>query len=75
MRKLTLATSMTYEHGSYLYAGAETYDQYGPGISLSRPITARLIGSLGYQVYLRDSDLPGRNYTVNVVSLSVNYAF
>lgn len=75
VRKVTLATSMTYEHGSYLYAGAETYDQYGPGISLSRPITAKLIGSLGYQVYLRDSDLPGRNYTVNVVSLSVNYAF
>jgi outer membrane protein assembly factor BamA len=66
---------MTYEHGSYLYAGAETYNQYGPGISLSRPITAKLISSLGYQCYLRDSDLQGRNYTVNVVSLSLNYAF
>jgi len=75
VRKLTLATSITYEHGSYLYAGAETYDQYSPGISLSRLITARLSSSLGYQLYLRDSNLPGLNYTVNVVSLSLNYMF
>ena len=75
VRKLTLATSFTYEHGSYLSAGAETYDQYGPGISFSHPITAKLSSSLGYQYYLRDSNLPGRNYTVNVVSLNLNYAF
>ena len=75
VRKLTLATSFTYEHGSYLSAGAETYDQYGPGISFSHPITAKLSSSLGYQYYLRDSNLPGRNYTVNVVSLNLTYTF
>jgi hypothetical protein len=75
VRKLTLATSFTYERGTQLSVGGETYDQYGPGIGLSHPITAKLFSTLGYQVYLRDSNLPGRNYTVNVVSLSVNYAF
>jgi outer membrane protein assembly factor BamA len=75
LRKVTLSTSFSYEHGSQLAAGAETYDQYGPGITLSRPITAKLSSSLGYQVYWRDSDLPGRNYTVDIVSLNLNYAF
>jgi hypothetical protein len=75
LRKLTLSTSFSYEHGTQLSGVAETYDQYGPGISLSRPITAKLTSSLGYQVYLRDSNLSGRNYTVNVVSLSFNYVF
>jgi hypothetical protein len=75
VRKLTLATSFTYYHGTQLIAGSETYDQYGPGISLSHPITTKLSSSLGYQFYLRESDLPGRNYTVNVVSLNLNYMF
>jgi hypothetical protein len=75
LRKLTLSTSFSYEYGTQLSGVVETYDQYGPGISLSRPITAKLTSSLGYQVYLRDSNLSGRNYTVNVVSLSFNYVF
>jgi len=75
MRKVTLGTSFSYYHGTYLYAGGGTYDQYGPGISLSRSITAKLSSSLGYQFYLRDSNTPGGNYTVNVVSLNFNYAF
>ena len=58
------------------FAGStETYNQYGPGISLSRPITAKLSSSLGYQLYWRDSNLAGRNYTVNVVSLNLSYTF
>ena len=72
---MTLGTSFSYEHGTDLYSGSETYDQYGPGISLSRPITTKLTSSLGYQVYWRDSNLAGRNYTVQVVSLNLNYTF
>ena len=74
VRKVTLGTSFSYEHGTQLYAGGETYDQYGPGISLSRAITDKLSSSLGYQFYWRDSNQPGRNYTVNVVSLNLNYS-
>ena len=75
LQKVTLGTSFSYVHGTDLYTGGETYNQYGPGISLSRPITAKLSTSLGYQFYLRDSNLPDRNYIVNVVSLNLNYAF
>jgi len=75
--KLTLGTSFSYEHGSQLVTGGEIYDQYGPGISLSRPITAtaKLTTSLGYQFYWRDSNWAGRNYLVSVVSLNMNYKF
>ena len=75
LQKVTLGTSFSYEHGTQVLFGAETYDQYGPGISLSRPITAQLTSSLGYQLYWRDSNLAGRNYTVNVVSLNLDYTF
>jgi hypothetical protein len=75
LRKIRLNTGFSYEHGSQLYTGGETYDQYGPVIDLSRPITAKLSGNLGYRFYWRTSDRPGRDYSVNVVSLGLNYAF
>ena len=75
LRKVTLGTSFSYERGSQVFVGSETYDQYGPGISLSRPLTAKLSSSLGYQLYWRDSNLSGRNYTLSVVSLNFNYVF
>jgi hypothetical protein len=75
LRKVTLGTSFSYERGSQVFAGSETYSQYGPGISLSRPLTAKLSSSLGYQLYWRDSNLSGRNYTLSVISLNFNYVF
>jgi hypothetical protein len=75
VQKLTLGTSFSYERGTQISGWAETYDQYGPGISLSRPITAKLSSSLGYQLYWRDSNLAGRDYTVSIVSLNLNYRF
>jgi hypothetical protein len=75
VRKVTVSTSFSYFHGTYLYNGGGTYDQYGPGISFSRPITAKLSSSLGYQFYLRDSNSAGQNYTASIVSLNFNYSF
>jgi len=75
LRKMSLSTTFEYEHGSQIGFGTETFDRYGPGISVGRSITRKLSGSLGYQYYWRGSDIPGRNYTVNVVTLSLNYAF
>jgi hypothetical protein len=74
-RKTSLATGFVYNHGSQVIAGGETFDQYGPQITLGRPLTAKLSSSLVYQLLLRDSNLPGRDYTVNVVSLNLNYTF
>ena len=70
-----LGTSFNYEHGSYLTSGGEVYNQYGPEISLSRLLTEKLTGRLSYRVYWRDSDQPGRNYTVNIVSANLEYRF
>jgi hypothetical protein len=75
LQKVTLGTSFSYEQGTALTIGGETYSQYGPGISLSRAITAKLTTSLGYQYYWRDSNLAGRNYTLQIVSLNLNYTF
>src|ERR1035438_5366412 len=75
LQKVTLGTSFSYEQGTELYFGGETYSQSGPVISLSRAITAKLTSSLGYQYYWRGSNLAGRNYTLQIVSLNLNYAF
>jgi hypothetical protein len=73
--KVSLSTSLTYEHGTQVGAGAEVFDRWGAGFSLGRPITRKLSGGLAYQFYKRDSDQPGKDYTVNSLSLSFSYAF
>ena len=75
MRKVSIGTSLEYEHGTQVTLIGETFDRYGGGITFSRRLTAKLTGSLGYQFYWRTSDLPGRNYSDNIVSLSFNYTF
>ena len=75
IEKVTLGTSFDYEHGSQVDIGNETFDRYGAGVTLGRPITAKLSGELGYRFYVRNSDLADRDYTVNVVSLNLNYSF
>jgi len=75
VRQVSLGTTFTYNHGTQLDVGGEIYDQYGPGITLSRQITEKLSSSLSYQVYWRGSNEQGRNYTVNVVSLNLSYTF
>jgi len=75
LHEISLATAFVYNHGSQVISGGETFDQYGPQITLGRALTAKLSSSLAYQLYWRDSNLPGRNYTVNMVTLSLNYRF
>jgi hypothetical protein len=75
LRKITLGTTLSYEYGTQLSGTPETWDRYGFWITLGRSITSKLSASLGYQFYLRQSDLPDRSYDLNVVSLSFNYAF
>jgi hypothetical protein len=75
IKDVTLSTSFIYNHGSQLIAFGETFDQYGPQISLGRSLTKKLSSSIGYQAYWRNSDQPGRSYTVNIVSLNLMYNF
>ena len=75
LRRWSVGTSFQYEHGSQLGSGSEVFDRYGPGLSLGRTITTKLSGSLAYQYYWRGSDLPNRDYTVNVLTLNLAYRF
>ncbi len=75
LRKFALGTTFSYEHGSQLNTGTETFDRFGPGLTLGHTITSKLSGSLGYQYYWRGSSLPGREYTANIVSLNFSYRF
>ena len=75
LRNVGVGTTLAYEHGKQLGFGTETFDRYGAGINLGRPITAKLSSSLGYQFYWRTSDLPGRGYTANIFSLNFSYTF
>jgi len=74
-RKTALTTRCNYQHGAQLGHAPETFDWFGPGISLSRLLTARLTASLSYDFYWRGSDLPGRDYSANVATASFIYRF
>ena len=79
MQKVTIGTSLDYEHGSQVAQvqgpGDETFDRYSGGITLGRAITKKLSGSIGYRFLWRRSDLSGQEYTANVASVNLNYAF
>lgn len=75
IRRTSLSTSFVYNHGSNLYSGGETFDQYGPQVRLGWLLSERLSSSLGYQTYWRTSNESGRDYSVNIVSLGLHYAF
>src|ERR1039457_1681920 len=62
-RKTFLSTSFDYENGSQIGSGGEKFTRYGPGITLGRPLTDKLSGSVGCQYYWRGSNLAGRDYT------------
>lgn len=74
-QKTSLATGFEFDHGSQLGYAAETFDRYGPSVSLARPITRKLSGDLGCQYYWRGSNLPGRSYSDFIVSTDLRYKF
>lgn len=75
LRKTGVGTTLSYEHGVQSGTSGETLDRYGAGISLSRALTKKATGSLGYQFYLKHSDVAGRGYLQNRLVLDVAYTF
>ena len=75
IRQVDLGTSFLFQHGTQFSFGHETFDWYGPGLSLGRTLTRKLTGTLAYQYYWRGSNLPGRDYTMNTVTLTLAYQF
>ncbi len=74
-RKTAVTTGFSYQHGAQLATIGEQYDWLGPSLQLERRITQKLTMSLGYQYYWRGSDLPVREYQVNVATLRGIYKF
>ena len=73
--KTRFTTSFDFEHGAQIAADGEVFNRYGPGMSLGRDITRQLNSSITYQFYCRNSNLPDRDYTVNIAILELSYRF
>lgn len=74
-QKTRVTTAFNYQHGLQLGVVGEEYDWLGPSIRFERLITQKLTVALGYQYYWRGSDLPGRDYAVNLVTINASYGF
>jgi hypothetical protein len=75
VRKCGIAISLGYEHGTDVGLGGETFDRFGPALSLECSLTESLTGSLEYQFYRRDSNLPEHGYTANIIMARLIYEF
>ena len=75
LRKTGVGTTFSFEHGTQGGVTGETFDRWGGGISFSRALTKKASGSIGYQFYLRNSNIPTQDYTQNRLVLNVVYAF
>jgi hypothetical protein len=88
-RHISLGVGGSYVHGTQVFQNlvtlapgfgfllnqTEVYDLYSVGPSATWQATDKLSTSLGYTYYFRKSDLPDRGYTLNSISLRVNYNF
>jgi len=74
-RKTSVTTSLSYEYFKENRQTPEKGSRYGAGVGLSRPLTQRLIGSLRYSFYYKDSDVDSNDYTQNRLVLDLVYRF
>ena len=84
-QRIGLSVAFTYENGTQplpvplpgglMVESIEQYDRYGIQPQISWRVTDRLSGSLSYSHWLRESNLDGRDYRDNSVTLNFTYAF
>lgn len=79
IRGYGLNTWVQYENGEeagrYYGYDNEQYDRYYLGISVTKRLSEKLTGSLGYTFMQRNSNIPGLAYTQNRLVLNVAYRF
>lgn len=75
VQKLTLGTYLSYEWGTESGGANDELTRYGGGVSLSRGITKKLTARLYLDHLVRESNLPGRDYTQNRGGVTLNYGF
>ena len=73
VHNVSLGTFFQYDHGVQLFSGNETFNRYGPGLGLGTRLTSKLSGNVRYQFYRRDSNLAGGDYSLNLLTLAVEY--
>lgn len=87
--KIALSANLSYVQGSqtfqnlvllfpgfgFLLNQTENFDQYAVGPSVAWQFREKLAASLSYNYYLRESNIAGRGYKQNSVTLSLSYAF
>lgn len=75
LRETSLSTAFHFQHAKQLGFADETFDWFGPSLSATRRLTAKLNATLSYQLYWRTSELPNRDYTANLVTAAFQYQF
>lgn len=75
MRDTVLKTTVFYQWSGAAVPGGESFNHFGGGLSASYQLTKNLTGTLGYQLVVKDSNLPLRDYLQNRVSLDLLYSF
>jgi len=74
-RYVTLSPNVSYTYLKSLSGSMEVADYVTVGFTLQRGFTERLTGTFAYQYLVRTSNLPDASYTVNDISLNLNYRF
>ncbi len=76
IRSVPFTTSFFYLDGEQVARPlSEHYTQTGFSLGLDHKITEKLGANLSYGLLWRDSELPGRDYTLNRVTLTFSYTF
>jgi len=75
LNKTRFSTTFNFEHGNQIGFERERFDRYGPGLSVGRELTRNLSATVSYQWYYRTSDLPERDYMLNIALLDLQYQF
>jgi len=88
-QRISVGAHFTYEHGKqpydypiyifpfgqFIFETVENYDRYGGGPTISWQATDHISASVGYNYWLRQSNLPGLGYSQNSALLTVKYSF
>jgi hypothetical protein len=74
-RYVTLSPDVSYTYLKSLGGSMEVADFISAGFTLQRGFTQRLTGTFAYRYLVRSSNLPDASYTVNDISINMNYRF
>lgn len=75
IHNVPVALRLSYQHGDEHGGTAETFDRYGVSLNVRYQISQKLAGSIGYQYWDKNSNLPSDSYFQNELALEFTYSF